>query len=121
MKKYSKYLTEKDYVKSGFYEDIIKRERINSTNIGYNIQLPHCKSTYVKKSSILIIKLKDSIEYNGNKMNIIFLLSIKKEDVENSKEFFKKLYYIINTKNNLKKFYSIEKEQEMKNFFWEEI
>ena len=121
MKKYSKYLTEKDYVKPGFYEDIIKRERINSTNIGYNIQLPHCKSTYVKKSSILIIKLKDRLEYNGNKMNIIFLLSIKKEDVENSKEFFKKLYYIINTKNNLKKFYSIEKEQEMKNFFWEEI
>lgn len=121
IKKYSEYLIDKNFVKQGFYEDIIKRERINSTNIGYNIQLPHCKSTYVNTSSVLIIKLKDNIEYNKNKINLIFLLSVKKEDVESSKEFFKKLYYIINTKNSLKRFCLIEKEQEMKNFFWEEI
>ncbi|MEG0659493.1 MAG: PTS sugar transporter subunit IIA [Anaerorhabdus sp.] len=75
-------LEKNNYVTSNYYESVIKRESITTTNIGSNIITPHGLEEYVKNSTISIMKLQDPIIDNNQLIDYIFLLSINLEELK---------------------------------------
>jgi len=48
-----------------FVEDIYERETLGSTGIGFKIAIPHTKSKYVTKPSLVFGKTKNGIDYES--------------------------------------------------------
>lgn len=63
--------------KNGYIEDIIKRERVSSTAVGFLIATPHAKSVYVNEPSLAFIKLKNPIKWDDEEMvQIVFQIGV---------------------------------------------
>jgi len=70
----------KEKEKEVFIEDILKREQLESTNMGIGVAIPHGKSSSVLKNSIAIARLVEPILWDstrgGKPVRIIFLLAV---------------------------------------------
>ncbi|MDO5088555.1 MAG: PTS sugar transporter subunit IIA [Leptotrichiaceae bacterium] len=61
-----------------FIEDILKREEIENTVVGFKVAVPHGKSDYIKYPKIVFARLKNEIFWGDNEENVkfIFLLGV---------------------------------------------
>lgn len=61
-----------------FIEDVYQRETIESTNLVFGIAIPHCNSNNNNKSSVSLVRMVNSVDWEDGKENvkIIFLLSV---------------------------------------------
>lgn len=100
---YGRIMEEKGFVKKGFSKNVLEREKKGSTIVGKGIAIPHAKQEFVKKSKICIIKLKDPITWNDNKLNLIILLALKFNDIYSTKTFFKNFYSLLENDDLVKK------------------
>ncbi len=56
------------------FKDFIKREKEFSTGVGDGIAIPHCHSTNINETKIIVVKLKKTIDWNsidGKKVNTV--------------------------------------------------
>lgn len=96
---YGKIMEEKGYVKSGFCENVLAREKISSTVIGKGIAIPHSTQEFVEKSKICIVRLKEPIILNDEKVKLIIILALKFNDYTITKEFYRKFYSILDSES----------------------
>jgi len=89
---YGKLMEKKGYAALGFHEDMLQREKMGSTYIGKGIAIPHAKDKFVKKSKVCIVKFRNPITWQDNKLDVIFILCLKFNDANDTKKFFKKFY-----------------------------
>src|ERR1019366_7201390 len=54
--------------------DILKREELGSTGMGSGVAIPHARIADVKKPFGLLARLKSAIEYDGQPVDLVFLL-----------------------------------------------
>ncbi|MFV0396100.1 MAG: PTS sugar transporter subunit IIA [Coprobacillaceae bacterium] len=68
-----------------FYKDVVEREKISPTAIGFNIGLPHGRTENVLESAICFGRLRQEIIWNEEtkeKVNIIILIAVPSNDSE---------------------------------------
>lgn len=94
---YGKIMEEEGYVESGFCENVLERENKASTVIGKGIAIPHSTQEFVKKSKICVVRLKEPIILDGQKVRLIIILALKFKDHMITKEFFRKFYSILDS------------------------
>lgn len=92
---YGKIMEEKGFVKEGFCQNVLEREKKGSTIVGMGIAIPHAKQEFVNESKICIIKLKNSVIWNRNRLNLIIILALKFDDISTTKTFFKNFYSVL--------------------------
>lgn len=69
-----------------FMEDVYERESLGSTGIGFKIAIPHTKSKYVTKPSLVFGKTDDGIEFESldNEPAKLFFMIAMPESGSNS-------------------------------------
>jgi len=100
---YGKIMENKGYVKSGFCENVLEREKKASTVIGKGIAIPHSTQEFVEKSKICIVRLKESIILEDEKVKLIIILALKFDDYMITKEFYRKFYSILDSEKLIAK------------------
>jgi len=68
--------------KNKFKEDILKREELSNTGIGFEIAIPHAKSKAVKEPRIAIGISRKGIDYgsiDGQAIKMIFMIAVNDE------------------------------------------
>lgn len=83
------------YVKEGFIQDVLEREKKGSTYIGKGIAIPHGRDNLVNQSKICIMKLEHPIIWNKNEIKLIFLLALKLQDGKALRSFFNSFYSVL--------------------------
>lgn len=83
---------------SNFEEKVIEREKMSSTSY-LNIAIPHSFDTLSSKMTISIGLLKHPIKWGSNLVNIVFLLSISKQDKQAFIKILEKLIKIFTGEN----------------------
>jgi len=68
------------YVTREFIHSAVNRERISATAIGGGIAIPHGNPSLVQKSAITAAILKEPIDWGNEKVSLVFLLAISKEN-----------------------------------------
>ena len=66
-------------LKSKFIKALKRREKIGSTSIGYQMAMPHGKTKYVKKASVVIGKSKKGIDWpsiDGLPVKVIIMFAM---------------------------------------------
>ncbi len=93
--KYGNYLQEKGYVKPGYAESMLEREKRASTAMGRYVAVPHGSHTLVQVSSLVIVNLKHTICWDEFYVDLVFVLAISFSNVATNQYFFRRLYSII--------------------------
>lgn len=66
----------------GFKEDVLDRESISSTGIGFGIGIPHAKSTHVTIPSLVFAKSKEGVpfdSFDGKDAHLFFLIAMPED------------------------------------------
>ncbi|RJX23977.1 MAG: PTS fructose transporter subunit IIA [Acholeplasma sp.] len=66
----------------GFKDDVLDRESISSTGIGFGIGIPHAKSTHVKIPSLIFAKSKEGVpfdSFDGKDAHLFFLIAMPED------------------------------------------
>lgn len=89
-----------------FFSTVLKREAVDSTEIGNFLAIPHGSTDHIISSTISILTLRKPIVWDRDQVQIIFLLAVKKDDYSKDntmRNFFKFLNNLAANKEVLKK------------------
>ncbi|MBT2627464.1 BglG family transcription antiterminator [Bacillus sp. ISL-32] len=87
-------LYEKGYVEKEYAIHAVMREKMSATNIGAGIAIPHANSKFIKQSAIAIVTLKEPLDWGAEKVSLVFMLAVKHEDQNMTKQLFHELSYL---------------------------
>ncbi|MCY8810059.1 BglG family transcription antiterminator [Bacillus atrophaeus] len=87
-------LYEKGYVEKEYTIHAVMREKMSATNIGAGIAIPHANSKFIKQSAIAIATLKEPLDWGAEKVSLVFMLAVKHEDQNMTKQLFHELSYL---------------------------
>jgi len=87
----SDLLIRQQYVHENFLEGIYQREVLRPTYMGNGAAMPHTDPSFVKKPGIAIAKLANPIEWNGNPVQLVYMLALTEE----CQTMIKQLYSLI--------------------------
>ncbi|QDX93489.1 PRD domain-containing protein [Brevibacillus laterosporus] len=87
-------LYEKGFVEKEYTHHAITRERMSATNIGAGVAIPHGNPKLIKHSAIAIATLHEPIEWGPEKVSLVFMLAVKNDNQEDTKQLFRELSFI---------------------------
>ena len=118
LKKYAAILEERGYVLSGYFESMLARERRASTSIGgKGVAIPHGQEDLIIKPSILVIRTDKPCNWNGDYVDLIFILALKFQDIKETRSFFKTFFKILDDDILLKNLRLLKSEEEIEKVF----
>ncbi|PGS62323.1 PTS sugar transporter subunit IIA [Bacillus cereus] len=94
IKKLAHALHSKGYVEKEYAENAIIRENMSTTTIGAGIAIPHGHPKLIKESAIAIATLKKPIDWGSEKVSLVFMLAVKSDGKDASKQLFRELSFI---------------------------
>lgn len=90
-----RYLEKNESVDEAFFQTVIDRENISSTEIMNNVALPHGSPHNVKKDTIVFVNLDKPVFWGTQNVNLVICLAINYSCKEKSVNLVKSLYHII--------------------------
>ncbi|MEJ9114313.1 BglG family transcription antiterminator [Bacillus paramobilis] len=87
-------LYEKGYVEKEYIESAIARDRMSATTIGAGVAIPHGSPKLIKQSAIAVATLKEPLDWGVEKVSLVFMLAVKSDGKEVTKQLFHELSFI---------------------------
>ncbi len=115
----SSKLQKKGMVTKQFFETVMLREGVTSTDIGNGIALPHGDQRLVNQAKVAIAILKKPILWNQEEVDIVFLLAMKmetKDEVSRAQKFYKQYIRLIETEEKLQLLKGFETNIDLYNY-----
>lgn len=112
-------LEKDDAVYDDFREAIYKRETIGVTCLDTGVALPHADPQTVKKSKVIILTLKQPIDWGGTLVSLIVVTAFPEEEMSQIRDVIKELYQLIGEKEDVNAFIRLETTKEVLEVFHE--
>ncbi|MCW9132814.1 BglG family transcription antiterminator [Bacillus paramycoides] len=90
----AKSLYEKGYVEKEYIENATARDRMSATTIGAGVAIPHGNPKFIKQSVIAVATLKEPLDWGAEKVSLVFMLAVKSDGKEVTKQLFQELSFI---------------------------
>lgn len=100
-------MIEKQYVDNSYKKEIYEHEDIAPSSYG-NIAIPHPLTNKAKSSVIAISINRDPIDWLGNQVNIVFMLSLEEKNQALFKEIFDFIVKLIANNDSFEKIMNIK-------------
>lgn len=84
-------LVDLDYVEEEYYDSILERESLGSTEVGNYAAVPHGSPKYVKKSILAIYIFEENFKWDENQIKIVMLPCIVQKDIVELRELFSEI------------------------------
>ena len=99
----SKKMARLGYVKDDFARGAYEREALGPTYVGNNMAIPHADPSYVLKPSVAVARLKNKIDWDGQKVDLVFMLALH----TSCHSIVQHLYHVINSDEFIKNYKKI--------------
>lgn len=96
----TKQTAKKGFTKTGFKEEIIKREKLSHTNFK-TVAIPHSLSSNVEKSFIYTYIANSPIQWGDSEINLILLVGINQRDIRTFSSLYDSLVSLLNNPKNI--------------------
>ena len=96
-------LQKRGYVDDGFFQAVVDRENISSTAIGNMVAVPHAISNAIGENVVVTGILKKPINWNGEKVQLVFLINIQNVTDGNVKQIFKSFFDVISSNGKVER------------------
>ncbi|MED2790597.1 BglG family transcription antiterminator [Bacillus wiedmannii] len=94
IEKLARSLYEKGYVEKEYIENAIARDRMSATTIGAGVAIPHGSPKLIKQSVIAVATLREPLDWGVEKVSLVFMLAVKADGKEVTKQLFHELSFI---------------------------
>lgn len=98
-----KPLTEKGYVDRTYLDSVIDREHLSSTAFETGVAIPHGNPEFVKETSISVYVSDHKISWGEEKVDVVILFSIAKEDISELRSIIEPIYEIIHSREKVER------------------
>lgn len=98
-------LIKRNYVSPAYGESVFTREEIESTALETGTAIPHGNPYDVKETKLVILVNKTKLDWGEQKVDVIVLLSISKEDIAKVENILKELFYILEDRKKVEQFF----------------
>nr|WP_281246046.1 PTS sugar transporter subunit IIA [Pisciglobus halotolerans] len=102
-----------EQAKKGIYESAIQREELSSTVLDHYVAMPHSTIEFIKRPSISIFINANGINWNGEKVKIIFFFGINQEVLDNLDDIYKYFNDLISNRLILNRITKVSSYQEL--------
>jgi PRD domain/PTS system IIA domain protein len=96
-------LLKENIVDKNYLDSVRDRERQGSTDIGNYVATPHGNPIFVKKNCVLAIVNKEPIQWGEDRVQVIFLICVTKNDMRDLRNLFNLIYELSNDRNIISK------------------
>lgn len=112
------YLLEKDLVINSFKTNLLKREKLGSTDLPIGVAIPHGKASDVKKSFVSVVQLDKKLNWEEYKVKLVFIIGISPNDIMKTRKIISSVYEVFNNEELLKSIkYANNKKEVVKNLY----
>ncbi len=105
---------------SKIIEKLNERERLGSTGVGNGVAIPHSKINKIEKTKVLFIKLKSAIDFSASdkrEVDLVFVILAPKNCQSEHLLVLSSISSFIKNESFLKKLRSLNKPNDIHNFF----
>lgn len=85
------------YAQDDFYQAVVERENISSTAIGNMVAVPHAVGNDFGENVIAVGILKKPVDWNGEKVQLIFEINIKNAADGNVQQIFSSFFNLVSS------------------------
>ena len=113
-------LEEKGDVTRKYLESVFDREKATTTSIGHGIAIPHGNMMEVNESRIAVAILDSPIEWAGDLVDVVFLLSVKmtsQYEIKRTKQFYKDFLLLTENEKNMESLKKLNSPLEVYQYF----
>lgn len=96
-----------------YYQEVLYRETISSTEIGNGVAIPHGIENSVLIPAVCMIRLNKKIDWGSAPVDIIFMLALNFNDGETTRRFFKLFYEKAGNENIVKLLRTVQTEEDI--------
>ena len=121
LKEACKRLYNGGYVNKDFFDDVMKREKIESTAIGNGVAIPHGTPDNVIKPKVFVVRLAHPINWGGKMVDTIFILAINFDNIESTKAFFHDFARLLGSGDKIARIRKSSDIREMEKILKEEL
>ena len=121
LKQVCKQLCDDGYVKDEYYQDVLKREHIESTAIGNGVAIPHGIPQNVIQPKVAVIKLEYPVNWGGKMVSVIFLLALNFNNIGTTKAFFSDFSRMVGSKEKIERIKSLDNVEKIEAALKEEL
>ncbi|WP_103981918.1 BglG family transcription antiterminator [Helcococcus massiliensis] len=100
-------------------ELILKRESIVATSFGNLVAIPHPFEAVTENTFLSVVTLENPIEWTGNLVQLVILLNVKKGSEADYEDMYKKLLYLIDSEDNVKRIIDASNSKKILSIFKE--
>ncbi|MUG22499.1 PRD domain-containing protein [Paenibacillus macerans] len=84
-------LHEQGFVEQDYAHQALLRERVSATTIGGGIAIPHGDPKLIRSSQIAVATLKEPLDWDQEKVSVVFMLALDHRDQDSMKKLFQRL------------------------------
>ncbi len=84
------------------YQQLLSRERLGSTGIGFGVAIPHCRVEGIEKITGALLRLHDQIDFDaidGDPVDLVFALVVPQEQQDEHLEALQAIAGLLQDKN----------------------
>lgn len=107
-------LLEAGIVEEGFLENVLAREQLGSTALGGGVAIPHSIAGLVTTPAVSLMRLKQSIDWDGEPVDMVFMLALNFDDISITKLFFKAFYAMTSSPDTMELLRQAKTPEEIK-------
>ncbi|MFR6563873.1 MAG: PTS sugar transporter subunit IIA [Eubacterium ventriosum] len=121
LKEACKRLYNGGYVNKDFFDDVMKREKIEPTAIGNGVAIPHGTPDNVIKPKVFVVRLAHPINWGGKMVDTIFVLAINFDNIGSTKAFFHDFARLLGSGDKIARIRKSSDIREMEKILKEEL
>lgn len=88
-----------------FRESVFAREEQGETDMLTGVALPHAPPEHVIKSTLAIMTLENSITWHNQKVDVVLLLALSKNDKQKVKAILSEIYTLVNSRKRVEYYF----------------
>jgi mannitol/fructose-specific phosphotransferase system IIA component (Ntr-type) len=110
-------LEKENFVTPLYRKSVFEREATSSTALETGVAIPHGNPDYVKKTNIAILVNNKKIHWGNEKVDIVMMLSISKNDVKKISPIIAQIYDLISSRDRIEIIFFGKTKEEIYRYF----
>lgn len=110
-------LVEQGYVSEEYVSTIYEREAMSSTAFEAGIAIPHGNPSFVNQTHISVCITDRKIVWGDERVDVIVLISVAKEDMEHISLFIERIYDVMQSREKVERVFTEQSNQALYRYF----
>lgn len=109
-------LVETEKITDAYIKSVFDREEMSSTAFETGIAIPHGDPSFVNETHLSVLINDRKINWGGDRVDVIVLVSVTKEDIQHVSLIIEQLYKVMESRTDIEKLFHGQSDQDISRY-----